>query len=97
VDLAAYRIVQESLTNVVRHAGPASARVQVRYGPGEVVLEITDDGRARVGAGARDSAGHGIAGMRERAAAVHGTLEAGPRAAGGFRVLARLPSGGLGT
>jgi signal transduction histidine kinase len=97
VDLAAYRIVQESLTNVVRHAGPASARVQVRYEPGEVVLEITDDGRARVGAGARDSGGHGIAGMRERAAAVHGTLEAGPRPAGGFRVLARLPSGGLGT
>jgi signal transduction histidine kinase len=92
VDLAAYRIVQESLTNVVRHAGPASATVRVRYGAEDVVLEVTDDGRVngngRVG-------GHGIAGMRERAAAVQGTLEAGPRPEGGFRVTARLPNRAL--
>jgi signal transduction histidine kinase len=94
VDLAAYRIVQESLTNVVRHAGPASATVRVRYEPDDVVVEITDDGRARVNGGVR-AGGHGIAGMRERAAAVQGTLEAGPRPEGGFRVLARLPSRGL--
>jgi signal transduction histidine kinase len=91
VDLAAFRIVQESLTNVVRHAGPASATVRVTYEPREVVLEITDDGRARAGAGGRP-AGHGITGMRERAAAVDGTLEAGPRPQGGFQVLARLPT-----
>jgi signal transduction histidine kinase len=94
VDLAAYRIVQESLTNVVRHAGPATATVRVRYEPDDVVVEITDDGRARVN-GAVRTGGQGIAGMRERAAAVQGTLEAGPRPEGGFRVLARLPSRGL--
>jgi signal transduction histidine kinase len=94
VDLAAYRIVQESLTNVVRHAGPASATVRVRYGPEDVVLEVTDDGRARANGNGR-AGGHGIAGMRERAAAVQGTLEAGPRPEGGFRVLARLPGAGV--
>ncbi len=93
VDLAAYRIVQESLTNVVRHAGSTTATVRVHYEPGEVVLEITDGGRARPN-GVGDPGGHGIAGMRERAAAVQGTLEAGPRSEGGFRVLARLPTGG---
>jgi len=93
VDLAAYRIVQESLTNVIRHAGPATATVRVRYEPRDVVLEITDDGRARVnGGGAGLPGGQGIAGMRDRAAAVDGTLEAGPRQEGGFRVLARLPA-----
>ncbi|HEY4025940.1 MAG TPA: sensor histidine kinase [Candidatus Dormibacteraeota bacterium] len=95
VDLAAYRIVQESLTNVARHAGPASATVRVTYEPRQVVLEVTDDGRARLdGRTNGNGKGHGIAGMRERAAAVHGTLEVGPRPEGGFRVLARLPSGG---
>jgi len=92
VDLAAYRIVQESLTNVARHAGPARATVHVRYEPREVVVEVTNDGHAR--SGGNGASGHGIAGMRERAAAVHGTLEAGPRPEGGFRVLAHLPSGG---
>jgi signal transduction histidine kinase len=91
VDLAAYRIVQEALTNVARHAGPASATVRVDYEARAVVLEITDDGRTRLNGGVRPD-GHGIAGMRERAAAVRGTLEAGPRPEGGFRVLARLPS-----
>src|SRR6266542_2913572 len=90
VDLAAYRIVQESLTNVVRHAGPASATLRVSYQPGAVVLEIADTGRGRR-LGAARPGGHGIAGMRERAAAVGGTLEAGPSGDGGFRVRARLP------
>jgi signal transduction histidine kinase len=90
VDLAAYRIVQESLTNVVRHAGPATATVRVGYEPDAVVVEIADDGRGRASSAARP-AGYGIAGMRERAAAVGGTLQAGPGADGGFRVCARLP------
>lgn len=89
VDLAAYRIVQESLTNVVRHAGPATATVRVSYQPDALVLEVADTGRGRA-AGAARPAGHGIAGMRERAAAVGGTLQAGPSAEGGFRVRARL-------
>jgi signal transduction histidine kinase len=92
IDLTAYRIVQESLTNVVRHAGPASATVRVRYEPGSVTLEVVDNGRARAGDQAR-AGGHGIAGMRERAAAVGGSLQAGPRAEGGFAVRARLPVG----
>jgi signal transduction histidine kinase len=92
VDLAAYRIVQESLTNVVRHAGPATATVKVGYAPGAVVVEIADTGRGR-SPGAAGPAGHGIAGMRERAAAVGGRLEAGPSADGGFLVRARLPFG----
>jgi signal transduction histidine kinase len=92
VDLAAYRIVQESLTNVIRHAGPATATVKVGYAPGAVVLEIADTGWGRP-LGAAGPGGQGIAGMRERAAAVGGTLEAGPSADGGFRVRARLPFG----
>jgi signal transduction histidine kinase len=92
VDLAAYRIVQESLTNVVRHAGPATATVRVSYQPDALVLEVADTGGGRASAAARP-AGHGIAGMRERAAAVGGTLEAGPNGDGGFRVRACLPLG----
>ena len=89
VDLAAYRIVQESLTNVARHADATAATVRVEHGRGELVVEVTDDGRGR-GDG---RSGHGIDGMRERAAALGGELEAGPRAQGGFRVRARLPWG----
>ena len=87
LDLSAYRIVQEALTNVVRHAGPATARVAVRYGPGQVALEVVDDGRG----GDPGDQGHGITGMRERAALYGGTLEAGPLPGGGFRVAATLP------
>jgi signal transduction histidine kinase len=87
VELTAYRIVQESLTNVVRHARASTASVSVRYEPDAVVLRIEDDGR---GSG-NGAAGHGIAGMRERVAALGGTLEAGPAPRGGFRVSARLP------
>jgi signal transduction histidine kinase len=93
VDLAAFRIVQEALTNVRRHAGPARATVSLRYGAEELAIQIDDDG-ARVNARHEDigaGGGNGIAGMRERATALGGTLETGPSAAAGFRVLARLP------
>jgi signal transduction histidine kinase len=96
VDQAAYRIVQESLTNVLRHAGPASAAVRVVYEPDRLVVEVVDDGHAQdVRDGARPlGTGHGIAGMRERALALGGQLEAGKRIGGGFRVRASLPFGG---
>jgi signal transduction histidine kinase len=93
VDLSAYRIVQEALTNVVKHAGPARAQVVVGYGDRDVTVEVTDDGRgvtAPTGDG-RAGVGHGLIGMRERVAAFGGDLEAGPRPGGGFRVAARLP------
>ena len=92
VDQAAYRIVQESLTNVVRHAGATRATVRIVCEGAQVVVEVTDDGHARPNAGRRPG-GHGIAGMRERAAALGGQLEAGPRPEGGFQVCARLPVG----
>ena len=90
VDLAAFRIVQESLTNIVRHAAAGSAKVQLTYGNGDLRLQIDDDGR---GPGAQAGGGSGIAGMRERATALGGELEAGPQPTGGFRVRARLPLG----
>lgn len=90
VDLAAFRIVQESLTNVTRHADGAHATVRVTYGDGDVTVQIDDDGRG-VSAQRGPGRGSGIAGMRERAAALGGSLEAGPRSRGGFRVRARLP------
>ncbi|MGI5192414.1 sensor histidine kinase [Streptomyces sp. CA-288835] len=88
-DLAAFRIVQEALTNVVRHSGSRHARVLLRYENDALKLRIDDDGPA-TGADAGGS-GNGLAGMRERAAALGGTIEAGPREDGGFRVLAVLP------
>jgi signal transduction histidine kinase len=91
VALAAYRIVQESLTNALRYAGPTTATVTLDYGPGQLSLEVLDRGQKTVDDEAGLGAGHGIAGMRERAAAVGGTLEAGPAAGGGFRVRAVLP------
>ena len=95
VDLAAYRIVQESLTNAIRHAGPATAAVSLGYHHDELRIDVTDTGRGQsVSAAAGQSGGHGLAGMRERAAAVGGTVETGPGPGGGFRVAARLPFGG---
>jgi signal transduction histidine kinase len=88
-DLAAFRIVQEALTNVVRHSGSRHARVHVDGADGVLRLRVDDDGPAS-GADAGGS-GNGLAGMRERAAALGGTVEAGPRSDGGFRVLAVLP------
>ena len=98
LSLAAYRIVQEALTNIRKHAGPdAAAEVMLRYGQDELLVHVTDDGRGctglpRYGAvPAADPAGHGLAGMRERAAMYGGTVQAGPRPGGGFEVTARLP------
>jgi signal transduction histidine kinase len=93
VDLAAYRIIQESLTNTIRHAGPATAAVSLGYQNDEVRIDVTDTGRGQP-AITGNGGGHGLAGMRERAAAVGGTVEAGPGPAGGFRVVARLPLAG---
>jgi signal transduction histidine kinase len=99
-DLAAFRIVQESLTNVTRHAGPAGATVLVRYGGDHLTVQVDDDGkgmepasgRREPGSDGRDRrSGNGIRGMRERAVALGGELDAGPRPGGGFRVKARLP------
>ncbi|MEU6172131.1 sensor histidine kinase [Streptantibioticus parmotrematis] len=88
-DLAAFRIVQEALTNIVRHSGARSARVHVDYRAGALRLSVDDDGPAT---GDGDSGGgNGLIGMRERAAALGGTVEAGPRGDGGFRVVATLP------
>src|SRR6266545_2390663 len=95
VDLAAYRIVQEALTNVHRHAGAATATVRVLYGDRDLTVQVDDDGRGASSNGT-SGGGNGIAGMRERAVALGGELQAGPRAEGGFRVLARLPLDGGG-
>jgi signal transduction histidine kinase len=91
VDLAAYRIVQEALTNVLRHAGRASARVSISYEPRRLVVTVEDDGAGHVADQASDGSGYGILGMRERVLAVGGELEAGPRAEGGYRVSASVP------
>jgi signal transduction histidine kinase len=100
VDLSAYRVIQEALTNALRHAGRTTTRVVVRYGGDAIDVEVVDEGRAdgQIAGPARDGAvggtagaGHGLAGMRERVALVRGELEAGPRPEGGFRVRARLP------
>ena len=98
IDLAAYRIIQEALTNTLRHAGPAHAEVLVRYQPHAVELEILDDGHGPGPSdGAGGASGHGLVGMRERVALYGGTLEAGPRtttraAETGYLVRARLPT-----
>jgi signal transduction histidine kinase len=92
VDLSAYRIVQEALTNALKHAGPATARVTVRYGERELDIEIADDG-----AGANGDApagGHGLVGMRERVALFGGDLATGGQSGGGYTVRARLPLAG---
>jgi signal transduction histidine kinase len=87
VGMAAYRIVQESLTNVVRHAGPATARVGVRYLPRTVEVQVDDDGQ-----GAPATPGNGLRGMLERAQLVGGRLTAGPRPEGGWSVRAVFPA-----
>jgi signal transduction histidine kinase len=89
VDLSAYRIIQEALTNVLKHAGPASARVELTYGEDDLTLRVMDDGRAEPTS--NGSRGHGLIGIRERVAVVGGEVEAGPRDGGGFEVRARLP------
>ncbi len=88
VDLAALRIAQEALTNITRHARASRAHIRLRYEPDQLLVEVDDDGQG----GPPNGAGKGITGMRERAAALGGHLDAGPRPSGGFRVTARLPT-----
>jgi signal transduction histidine kinase len=98
VDLTAYRIIQEALTNSARHSGGTTATVRLGFGDGGLRVEVTDDGPTREAGqppGRANGSGNGIAGMTERAAALGGTLEAGPRPEGGFGVRAWLPARGL--
>jgi signal transduction histidine kinase len=88
IDVTAYRIVQEALTNARKHGGPARARVTIRYNREAVDLEIANEGQR---AGNGEGTGHGLVGMRERVALYGGELEAGPREHGGYAVRARLP------
>jgi signal transduction histidine kinase len=88
VESAAYRVVQESLTNVVAHAGPCRVEVTLRYGPRDLDVQVQDDGAAGSGP---TSGGYGLTGIRERVTAVGGSVTAGPRAGGGFEVHALLP------
>ncbi|MCK7626484.1 sensor histidine kinase [Streptomyces sp. RS10V-4] len=90
IDLAAFRIVQESLTNVVRHADTPDCRVTLGCQGGELTIEVTDDGRGDRG-GRTPGTGYGLTGMRERVTLLRGQFTAGPRPEGGFRVTARLP------
>ncbi len=94
IELAAFRIVQESLTNVVRHAHATTATVRVRYGGDELTIEISDDGRGRADPDSGLTVGTGITGMKERTAAAGGRLVCGPAPGGGFGVSVRLPVGG---
>ena len=87
VDLAAYRVVQEALTNTLKHAGAARAEVSIRYGDTALELAVTNDGHVR----RNGRVGHGLVGMRERVALYGGEFEAGPRAGGGYAVRASLP------
>jgi signal transduction histidine kinase len=91
VDLSAYRIVQEALTNTLKHAGPAHAWVAVRYAGEDVEIEVANDG---ITDGENAGGGHGLVGMRERVALCGGELQSGPRPGGGFRIAARLPVAG---
>jgi signal transduction histidine kinase len=92
IDLSAFRIVQEALTNALKHAGPAAAHVVVRYGPDELELEIVDTG---AGVENGSGTGHGLIGMRERAALYGGDVSVGRRTEGGFAVRVRLPLGAV--
>ncbi len=87
VEIAAYRICQEAVTNVIRHAGPASAHLKLTYAADELIVEVADTGR-----GKSSGDGNGLTGMRERASALGGSLRTGPGPGGGFRVEARLPA-----
>ena len=90
VDLSAYRIVQEALTNVLKHAEASPTRIRLDYGEDALTVTVVDAGNPTSGA-ARDQVGHGLIGIRERVAVVGGDVEAGPDGHGGFRVRARLP------
>lgn len=90
LELSVYRIVQEALTNVLKHAQAANARVRVDYGPEALTIDVTDDGTTRTPSGA--PAGHGLVGMRQRARVFGGTTTAGPAPGGGWQVHAELPT-----
>jgi signal transduction histidine kinase len=96
VDLSAYRIIQEALTNTLKHAGQSAAQVILRYGAEALEIEVSDDGRSTGHADDGDQEGHrrghGLIGMHERAASVGGQVEAGAKGGHGYRVLARLPA-----
>ncbi len=92
IDLSAYRIVQEALTNALKHAGPASGEVVLRYGEEELEIEISDDGQGETGSDPPlASGGNGLVGMRERVALYGGVLRAGQRPSGGYSLKARMP------
>jgi signal transduction histidine kinase len=93
VDLAAYRVIQEALTNALKYAGPARACVTVRWKRGELQLEVANDGTSKPGG---DGGGHGLVGLRERVSLVGGSIESGPLEGGGFVVTAHLPLGDRG-
>ena len=88
VDLTAYRLVQEGLTNALKHANASHAEVLVDYGDGAIEVMVSDDGR---GLGNGDGGGHGLVGMRERVSVYGGELDAGPQPGGGYRLRAKLP------
>jgi signal transduction histidine kinase len=87
-DLAAYRVIQESLTNALKHAGPASARVSMDFAADRLTIEVADDGR---GPASEPGIGHGLIGMRERVGVFGGSLQTGERPGGGFVVRAEIP------
>jgi signal transduction histidine kinase len=91
VELTAYRVIQESLTNTRKHAGCDTAVVRLGYTPGALRLAVEDEGKAITQGSRHTPGGHGIVGMRERVAALGGRLSAGPRPEGGYRVFAELP------
>jgi signal transduction histidine kinase len=93
VELAAYRVLQEAITNAIKYAGGAPTDVRVRYGDDEVQLEVRDRGRASATASALGGGGHGLVGMRERVRVFGGELESGRCSDGGFEVRARIPVG----
>jgi len=91
LDLAVYRVLQEALTNVIKHGGSAPTEVRVHYRPDAVEVLVTDEGGGEMEAIARDGSGQGLVGMHERVRMFGGELEAGARADGGFAVAVRLP------
>ena len=93
IDLSAYRIIQEALTNALKHGGPCDVRVGVHYLPDGLSMEIRNTPRRNAPSVATERGGHGVVGMRERVAMCGGTLTAGPNSAGEFVVAARLPVG----
>ncbi|MBV9818182.1 MAG: hypothetical protein JOZ07_07520 [Solirubrobacterales bacterium] len=97
LDLVVYRVVQEALTNAIKHAGPARARVLLTFGAGQLDVEVSDSGRGSTrdqGGGRGEGSGHGLLGMNDRLRLYGGDLAAGPRASGGFEVRARIPLNG---